>query len=175
MKSFGSMLFALVFTASGTFSMTACADGGMRRGGETAEARTQSQALQGDAGARPEHHRRDERHERRGERRLDQNGDGKIEISELPEKMRERLAGADTNKDGVLSKDELEAHRRAHMQEKFARLDTNKDGALSESEVPSRFWERLKKADQNNDGKVTPDEMRTAWAARHQDTKQDKK
>lgn len=41
--------------------------------------------------------------------RLDANGDGKLQLSELPERMRERMAQADVNHDGVLSDEEMEA------------------------------------------------------------------
>lgn len=41
--------------------------------------------------------------------RLDANGDGKLQVSELPERMRERMAQADVNHDGVLSDQEMEA------------------------------------------------------------------
>src|SRR4051812_8621244 len=43
--------------------------------------------------------------------RFDTNKDGKLQVSELPEKLRERLGSADADKDGVVSADELKAHR----------------------------------------------------------------
>jgi Ca2+-binding EF-hand superfamily protein len=46
--------------------------------------------------------------------KFDQNKNGTLEVSELPEHKRERLAAADTNQDQVLSADEIEAHFRAH-------------------------------------------------------------
>ncbi len=40
---------------------------------------------------------------------FDKNGDGKLQLAELPDRLRERLAPGDTNNDGVLSEEELKA------------------------------------------------------------------
>jgi hypothetical protein len=51
--------------------------------------------------------------------RFDTNGNGVVEVSELPPRMAERLGAADTNHDGAISADELRAHweqRRAARQ-----------------------------------------------------------
>src|SRR5687767_4626810 len=70
-------------------------------------------------------------------KRLDTNGDGKIQISELPEKMQAKMQKADLDKDGVISENEMKEVRskmHAHMKEKaearFASKDVNKDGFL---------------------------------------------
>lgn len=42
--------------------------------------------------------------------RFDRNGDGVVQVSELPPRMAERLGAADTNRDGTLSADELRVH-----------------------------------------------------------------
>jgi hypothetical protein len=124
--------------------------------------------------------------------RLDANGDGRLQIAELPERMAARLAGADANRDGVIAPEEIRAHMeaqraarmaqidadhdgtitpeefRAHMQarqaERFARLDTNSDGAVTEAEVGAERWAHIGRADANSDGRVTADELA---AARH--------
>ncbi len=44
------------------------------------------------------------------------------------------------------------------------RLDSDDDGAISKEEAGPRFWTRLSKADTNKDGKVTQQEMKTAWS-----------
>ena len=41
----------------------------------------------------------------------DANGDGKLAVTELPERMRQFLGSADTNKDGFISKEEMTAVR----------------------------------------------------------------
>ncbi len=42
---------------------------------------------------------------------------------------------------------------------KFEDLDKNGDGCITEDEVTKEQWERLKKRDKNNDGKVGKDEF----------------
>jgi len=42
-------------------------------------------------------------------RQLDRNGDGNLDASEIPERLKARMAPLDTNKDGVIDKSELKA------------------------------------------------------------------
>src|SRR4051812_26073700 len=42
-------------------------------------------------------------------KRFDKNGDGQLQVTELPDRMQAFMAKADTNGDGVLSVDELKA------------------------------------------------------------------
>ncbi len=97
--------------------------------------------------------------------RLDANKDGKLQVTELPELMKERLATADTDKDGVLSVAELTAHRAQAKQARFAKEDKNGDGALDATEVGDKMWSHLQVADANKDGKVTLAELDAARAA----------
>lgn len=122
---------------------------------------------------------------------LDKNGNGKLELAEMPEHMREHMARADLDKDGALTKDEMkqafEAQRKAHMAQmdtdgdgkisdaereaahkkfmtaRFQKEDKNSDGALTADEVGEKHWAFLKNADANNDGKVTQDEISAAF------------
>ncbi len=95
---------------------------------------------------------------------LDRNGNGTVEVSELPPRMAERMATADTNRDGVLSQAELTAHMEAQRAARFARMDTNGDGAFTADEVGAR-WEHLQAADGNHDGRVSRDELQQARAS----------
>lgn len=99
--------------------------------------------------------------------RFDKNKNGVLEVTELPKLLQERLAAADTNRDGKLSAEELTAHRAAfqgHHGKRFARLDKNGDGVLTKDEVGEGKWERIAKADADKDGKVTQAELQQARA-----------
>jgi Ca2+-binding EF-hand superfamily protein len=126
-------------------------------------------------------------------KRFDKNGDGKLELSELPEHMQKFMSKADTNGDGVLTVDELKAGAEKMRAERLAKLDTdhdgkvspeerkaafekfaeqrfekldkNNDGALSKDEVGDKRWARLSVADADKNGSVTREEIRTAVAA----------
>ena len=95
---------------------------------------------------------------------FDKNGDGKVQVSELPEHMQQKLAAADTDKDGVLSTEELHAFRSQMKAAKFAKADKNGDGALDQTEVTAERWSRIQAADANKDGKVTKAELEQARA-----------
>lgn len=125
--------------------------------------------------------------------RFDRDGDGKIALRDLPERLRERLAPADTNKDGQLTRDEITRAwqataaemkkkmdtngdgvisdderakaRAAFWDRRFAELDRNRDGFLTADEVPSRMWDHIKVADANGDSKITRAEIDAAIAS----------
>lgn len=96
---------------------------------------------------------------------FDKNGDGKVQVSELPDRMQDRLGKADTNGDGVISADELTAHFDAMKKEMFAKADKNADGSIEESEVPAERWQHMLPADANKDGKITAAELDAAHAS----------
>ena len=96
--------------------------------------------------------------------RFDANKDGKLQVTELPARMQQRLAGADANKDGVLAVDEIKAFREAKMKAHFATMDKNSDGGVDATEAGAR-WTHLQVADANKDGKVTLPEIEAARAA----------
>ncbi len=60
--------------------------------------------------------------------RHDENDDGMLQLSELPERKREHLAKADADEDGTLSVVEIQAHFDARLVEKFAKKDADDDG-----------------------------------------------
>ena len=94
---------------------------------------------------------------------LDTNGDGKVQVSELPARM-QKLAKADTNADGVISVEELTAFHAVEAKARFAEADKNADGAIDATEAGDR-WTHLQAADANKDGKVTQTELDQARAA----------
>ena len=126
-------------------------------------------------------------------RRFDENADGKLELSELPEKMQHFMGKADTNSDGVITVEELaagqEKMRAEHLakvdtdhdgkvspeerkaafekfaQERFAKMDKNNDGSLSKDEVGDKRWMHLSAADADKNGSVTREELEKAVAA----------
>lgn len=57
--------------------------------------------------------------------------------------------------------------RAQHAAERFRKADKNNDGFLTRDEVGDKRWERIKVADANNDGKVSKAELEQA----HQDGK----
>jgi Ca2+-binding EF-hand superfamily protein len=125
--------------------------------------------------------------------RFDKDGDGKIALKDLPDRLRERLTRADSNNDGQVTRDEITKAwqtaaaemkkkidtngdgvisdaerakaRAAFWDKRFSELDKNRDGALSASEAPARMWDRIKVADSNNDSKVTRAEIDAALAS----------
>lgn len=95
--------------------------------------------------------------------RFDANHDGRTTLDELPPRMRERVQAADTNGDGAITAEEMQAHMQTRRAERFRRHDTNGDGAITADEAGER-WERLRRADANSDGRVTAEELQGAFA-----------
>jgi len=96
--------------------------------------------------------------------RLDEDGDGKLALSEIPERMRPRLQPLDRNRDGILTQEELAAPRpdnaaRRDPKRLIARLDKDGDGALSGDEIPGWMQRRMERLDKNGDGRLTVDEL----------------
>jgi Ca2+-binding EF-hand superfamily protein len=94
--------------------------------------------------------------------RFDTNGNGSIELSELPARMQTHLSAADTNHDGTLSPDEMSAFRQSQRDARFARMDTNHDGSISSEEAGERAWTFIGRADADHNGVVTRDELTQA-------------
>lgn len=126
---------------------------------------------------------------------LDKDGNGSVELSEVPEDQRrllERLIGNhDKNKDGKLTVDELSAglnEQRARGEtprgeagpgrpgggqfsgeEIFKRLDADGDGKVKPDDVPEErregFRRMLERVDENKDGAASLEEFRKGFAA----------
>jgi Ca2+-binding EF-hand superfamily protein len=99
----------------------------------------------------------------------DTNGDGMIsreEAKALP-RLAKHFDAIDANKDGKLSADELSASREKRRGEGWKKLDTNGDGKISKAEAQAnapRLAENFDQLDANKDGFVTPEEMKAAHA-----------
>ncbi|MFO0630809.1 MAG: hypothetical protein U0325_34995 [Polyangiales bacterium] len=54
--------------------------------------------------------------------RFDANGNGQVEVNELPERMQQRLGAADANRDGVLTAEEMRAFFEARHAERLREM-----------------------------------------------------
>jgi hypothetical protein len=95
----------------------------------------------------------------KGLARFDRDGNGVVTRDEMRTTETERFQKVDTNKDGRLTLDEIQAAHKERAAKHFADKDANKNGKLERAEVPripDEMWTRL---DQNKDGTLTPDEL----------------
>ena len=108
-------------------------------------------------------------------RRIDTNGDRKIEFSEIQAARAKLFDRMDTNRNGILEADELKVAaerakaRRgngpraqlADLQTRKAEMDINHDGAISRDEFASFIPARLAQADANGDHALSLLELRS--------------
>ena len=112
---------------------------------------------------------------------FDRNGDGKLDRAEVPDRFQGLFDRADANKDGALTREELQQVANATTQAGAGRgggegrgfgrgrgpgmdpliraLDLNRDGVLSEDEVAGAP-DALRSLDTNGDGHLSLDELR---------------
>lgn len=105
--------------------------------------------------------------------RLDKDGDGRVSRKEATDAAIERAGSRfdqlDTNKDGFITKDEVNAARSSMHErtkeragEHWKAADKDGDGAISRSEAEASMpmlFRRFDQLDANKDGKITRDEM----------------
>ena len=101
---------------------------------------------------------------------LDKNGDGNISREEAAASPRlsQDFDRIDTNKDGVLSQDELRAARPSGSHGHHARIDANGDGSISREEAKAapHLSSNFDAIDANKDGMLSRDEL-AAWRSAH--------
>jgi Ca2+-binding EF-hand superfamily protein len=100
--------------------------------------------------------------EGKGLARFDRDGNGVVTRSEMRTTESERFDKIDTNHDGQLSGDEIQAAHREAAAKHFAAKDTDKDGKLSRAEVAKMPDAMFARIDANKDGFLTPDELAQA-------------
>ena len=79
--------------------------------------------------------------------RLDSNGNGKIdadELSEMPQRMKDRILEADSNGDGAIDESEIKAMQEAQRKRTLERYDKDGDGELSEEEREAMRQDRTR-------------------------------
>lgn len=109
-------------------------------------------------------------HEHKRGARLDTNDDGALDQAEFTNI--DRLKEADTDKDGTLSKQEIEAMVTKRVVERQTermtkRLDVNGDGVVTIAEVEKQKAKRFALMDRNDDGKIDKSEMRHGHKGKH--------
>jgi hypothetical protein len=102
--------------------------------------------------------------------RLDTNDDGALDQAEYTNI--DRLKEADTDKDGTLSKQEIEDMAMKRVVERQARrmtkrLDVDGDGVVTIAEVEKQKAKRFALMDRNDDGKIDKSEMRHGRKGHH--------
>lgn len=125
---------------------------------------------------------------------FDANHDGQLEKSEVPERMQGLFERGDTNRDGILTRDEIAKLAEANRQQAggggrgfgegrgpggegrgpggpngfdlaFNALDTDHDGVISAAEI-NNAAASLKTLDKNGDGQITEDEVTPEFGGR---------
>tara|TARA_R110001592_G_scaffold31482_1_gene110934 strand:+ start:9754 stop:10278 length:525 start_codon:yes stop_codon:yes gene_type:complete len=94
---------------------------------------------------------------------LDTNQDGILQTDELKQKSKTSFNGADTDKDGILSKKEIEAARENTKKKSKEKYDSK--NLANRHAMKTKV--QLKNADKNDDGKVSQEEYEAYYGARH--------
>jgi Ca2+-binding EF-hand superfamily protein len=113
--------------------------------------------------------------------RFDQDGDGQLATSELPEKMQGRIGKVDADQDGFITAAELttafenrggqrggqrgegeQGRRRMDPARMIEKMDKDGDGKISLTEAPERMQTNFANVDTNGDGFVESSELQVA-------------
>lgn len=105
---------------------------------------------------------------------MDTNKDGTVSAQEIDAFEKTRAAGIDTDKDGAVSVEELKAWRENQAMQRMAdelkRMDRDGDGKVSIAEFEAAGEWRLARLDRDGDGSIEPSEMEGGrwWMHRQQ-------
>jgi Ca2+-binding EF-hand superfamily protein len=104
----------------------------------------------------------------------DTNGDGMLsrqEAAALP-RLADRFDAIDANRDGQVTFEELRASRKGHGKHGIARSDANGDGKVTRDEFLASAAARFDRLDANRDGALTADEKRASHHGHKRGAKQ---
>lgn len=106
----------------------------------------------------------------------DTNGDGTVTVEEMQARHAERFQAADADGNGKLSVDEMQnAMLRQRAQHRVQALDTDGDGNVSAEEYQAPMRWRLSRMDHDGDGQIGPREMRRERHERWDDDDDDRR
>lgn len=96
-------------------------------------------------------------------KKADVNADGVIELSEIEQMRQSRFDRFDGDKNGAVSKEEVEAAVRERVERMAQRIvrrfDADRDGTITRPEFNRFVRERFSWMDLNDDGKLTKEEL----------------
>ena len=107
-------------------------------------------------------------------KQADTNGDGMLsreEAKALP-MISKHFDEIDANHDGQITAEELHAFHQKRRADHWKKLDTDGDGRISRDEAKAnaaRLFEHFDEIDANHDGFITPEELRAAMMRHHRD------
>ncbi|ORE86453.1 hypothetical protein ATO7_14188 [Oceanococcus atlanticus] len=94
---------------------------------------------------------------------MDLNADGAISEAEVMQLVANKAQAIDSNGDGLISLDELEAmqeRRKArHIQHRLERADSNADGNVDVDEFSAQMAARIMQRDRDGDGQLSAEEL----------------
>ncbi|MCP4245734.1 MAG: insulinase family protein [bacterium] len=128
---------------------------------------------EGDAAAKPEQVSAAEQKLPERLAQFDKNADGKLQESEMPERMRTMFGRLDTNGDGAIDAQEAAAMSSGrggrNLWQRIERYDTDKDQKLTRKELPEHFQRMIEHLDTNKDGALDKAEVDAAVGGQGKD------